>query len=94
MTGSRWTSAICDQPPNAPGPYHWAIGLVISGAALFVSLYLIADKTIPIETTDEAQVEEIVISLGAPARVRPPSLKCMTRGDYRYGPTYGWKTCR
>jgi protein TonB len=73
MTGSRWSSAICPKSPFIPGAVHWGTGLVVSGAALFVILYTIADKAIPIEVPEEGQVEEIVVSLGAPARrLEPP----------------------
>ena len=73
MTGSRWSSAICETPPDAPGPIRWGSGLVISGISLFIALYIIADKAIPIPVVEDAEVEEIVVSLGAPARrLEPP----------------------
>lgn len=73
MTGSRWSSAICQTPPSVPGPIHWTAGLLVSGVSLFVSLYIIADRAIPVPVVEEAGVEEIVVSLGAPARrLEPP----------------------
>ena len=73
MTGSRWSSAICERPPYAPGVVHWSAGLIASATGLFVTLYAIADKHIPIEQVEDAQVRQIVVSLGAPAqRLEPP----------------------
>lgn len=74
MTGSRWSSAICDKPPNAPGVTHWSMGLFAAGIGLFTSLYIIADKAIPIDDMQEsAEVEQVIVSLGAPAqRLEPP----------------------
>lgn len=73
MTGSRWSSAICKTPPDAPGPARWTSGLVISGVSLFAVLYIIAERAIPVPVVDEGEVEQIVVSLGAPARrLEPP----------------------
>ena len=73
MTGSRWSSAICEKPPNAPGVLHWTAGLAASGVALFTTLYSIAEKHIPVEHVATAEVEQMIVSLGAPAqRLEPP----------------------
>lgn len=73
MTGSRWTSPISQKAPYAPGVYSWLTGLSIAGVGLLASLYVIADQTIPVDTGEEIEVEELIIALGAPAqRLEPP----------------------
>lgn len=73
MTGSRWTSPISTKAPYIPGYVSWLTGLTIAGVGLMVSLYLIADKAIPITDDEVVEVEQLIISLGAPAqRLEPP----------------------
>ncbi len=68
-----WSSAICERPPNTPDVRHWTMGLLVSAAGLFVTLYLIAEQTVPVRVIDDAEVEQVVVSLGAPAqRLEPP----------------------
>ncbi len=73
MSARHWSSAISPHAPPMPGLWHWAGGILVSVAALAVSIYVYAEENMPEPSGDDARLEEMIVSLGAPAqRLEPP----------------------
>lgn len=73
MSAPHWSSAISPHTPPVPGLAHWAGGMLISVAALAFAIYVYADENMPEPVGDGASLEEVIVSLGAPAqRLEPP----------------------
>lgn len=90
MSRLRWSSAISPQPPPVPGAPHWAGGLLVSVTALACAVYLYAEEIRPEQDQSGPEIEEIIVTLGAPAQrleAPPPSLDTATPPTEPTAPT-------
>ena len=73
MTGLVWSSAICPQRPPVPRLTHWGAGLTVALLALTAATWAVASSQLPEDTGEGAELESMIVSLGAPAqRLEPP----------------------
>ena len=73
MTRSRWISAISPFRPPVPRVWHWTGGLTVAVAALAGAVYFYAVENMPDPIDEDAELETMIVSLGAPAqRLEPP----------------------
>lgn len=73
MSAKRWTSALSPAPPPVPGALQWGAGLAVALTALAGASYVYARENMPEPVADDAGLEEVIVSLGAPAqRLEPP----------------------
>ena len=68
-----WSSPISSAIPPIPNNMHWALGVFCATIILASATYGFIDKGVPIDDNSNAEVETIIVSLGAPAqRLEPP----------------------
>ncbi len=73
MTTPRWMSALSPHRPPVPGTAHWTAGIVVSVVALSAAVYGVAAGSLPDRVDHDAQLDSVIVSLGAPAqRLEPP----------------------